>query len=127
MSESVLPPTMTVPELAERVVVDASTAYRYLRAGQLPGVQAGNSWLIDRARVERFVAGLEDAQGRPLVHAPPSPDAPVLTLLPERQPATAELALSWLRGAGAVFEMLCAAAERPAADEPGADHANIVA
>ena len=63
-------PTMTVPELARRVGIDASTAYRYLRAGQLPGVHVGSNWLIDRERVERFMAGREDAAGRPLIDAP---------------------------------------------------------
>ena len=74
--------TMTVPELAERIGVDVSTAYRYLRAGALPGVQAGSSWLIDRERVERFLAGTEDAAGRPLVESRQSPETPPLTLLP---------------------------------------------
>src|SRR5215211_4868956 len=80
-------PTMTVAELARRVGIDASTAYRYLRAGQLPGVHVGSNWLIDRERVERFMAGREDAAGQPLIHAaatdtPLSPGAS-LTLLPE--------------------------------------------
>ena len=65
---------MTVPELAQRCGIDPSTAFRYLRAGKLPGVQVGSRWLIDRARVERFLAGLEDAAGQPLIHDAPTTD-----------------------------------------------------
>src|SRR4051794_37731255 len=67
-------PTMTVPELARRVGIDASPAYRYLRAGRLPGVHVGSNWLIDRERVERFMAGREDAAGRPLIEESPATD-----------------------------------------------------
>ena len=73
-------PTMTVPELARRVGIDASTAYRYLRAGRLPGVHVGSNWLIDRERVERFMAGREDATGQPLIHAAAT-DTPLSCLL----------------------------------------------
>lgn len=110
MRDDDLSPTMTVPELAARVGIDASTAYRYLRAGQLPGVQVGSSWLIDRERVERFLAGREDAAGRVLIHAPPADESSSLTLLPERAPHRADLALGWLRGAQAALEFLLAAA-----------------
>jgi excisionase family DNA binding protein len=113
-------PTMTVPELAERCGIDASTAYRYLRAGRLPGLNPGNGWIIDRQRVERFLAGREDAAGRPLIHETPTTDAPALTLLPERIPNTAETALSWLRGAQAAMEMLVGAAAR--APSEGNEH-----
>ena len=105
-------PTMTVPELAARAGIDSSTAYRYLRAGQLPGVQVGSNWLIDRERVERFLAGREDAAGRPLIHDPPPSVTPALTLLPERTPDTSEIALLWLRGAQAAMELLVGAASR---------------
>jgi excisionase family DNA binding protein len=99
---------MTVPELAARVGVDESTAYRYLRAGKLPGVQAGSSWLIDRERVERFLAGQEDAGGRPLV-ATPAMSAPVaLTLVPEPVHDEAELAVRWLQGLQAALGLLVA-------------------
>ena len=60
-------PTMTVPELAARMGIDQSTAWRYLRDGKLPGVQVASRWLIDRERVERFLSGKEDAAGNPLV------------------------------------------------------------
>jgi excisionase family DNA binding protein len=103
--------TMTVPELAERIGVDVSTAYRYLKAGTLPGVQAGASWLIDRERVERFLAGIEDANGVRLVQAPVVDEGPRLTLLPEREVEPAGLALSWLRGAHAALSLLLAAAD----------------
>ena len=112
-------PTMTVPELASRIGIDASTAYRYLRAGQLPGVQVGSSWLIDRERVERFLAGREDAAGRVLIHAPPADDGPGLMLLPERPPDTASLALGWLRGALAALELLVGSATEQAPDIQG--------
>jgi excisionase family DNA binding protein len=108
-------PTMTVPELAERVGVELSTAYRYLRAGRLPGVQVGSSWLIDRGRVERFMAGYEDAAGRILIQDPP-PSGPVgLTLLPGRPPESEEIALLWLRGAHAAFDLLLGAAAQQSA------------
>lgn len=110
---------MTVPELAERLGIDPSTAFRYLRCGKLPGVQVGSRWLIDRERVERFMAGHEDAAGRPLMRESPPTDAPLakgtpgdggseatLTLLPERSPDSADVALSWLRGAHAALELL---------------------
>jgi excisionase family DNA binding protein len=115
MTDQNLPPTMTVPELAERVGVELSTAYRYLRAGKLPGVQVGASWLIDRERVERFMAGYEDAAGHVLIHAPPAlgplaSDGAVLTLMPERAPESAELAMGWLRGAHAALALLLGSA-----------------
>jgi excisionase family DNA binding protein len=102
---------MTVPELAARLGIDPSTAFRYLRSGKLPGVQVGSRWLIDRARVERFLAGLEDAAGRPLIQAPSVNDTPLapgasLTLLPERTPDTTETAMTWLRGARAAVDLL---------------------
>ena len=113
-------PVMTVPELAERCGIDASTAYRYLRAGRLPGLNPGNGWIIDRQRVERFLAGREDAAGRLLIHETPTTDGPALTLLPERIPDTAETALSWLRGAQAAMELLVGAAAR--APSEGTEH-----
>jgi excisionase family DNA binding protein len=105
-------PTMTVPELAARIGIDPSTARRYLRAGQLPGIHVGNRWLIDRERAERFMAGREDAAGRPLIHTPPTTETPALTLLPERPPDTTETALAWLRGALSVMELLIGTATR---------------
>jgi excisionase family DNA binding protein len=117
-------PTMTVAELAARVGIDPSTAYRYLVAGQLPGVQVGQRWVIDRERVERFVAGKEDAAGRVLVDeadAPatrPGEGAAVLTVLPGRAPDARMLALGWLQGAHAALALLveAAGAERSGAD-----------
>lgn len=102
--------TMTVPELAVRVGVDASTAYRYLRAGTLPGVRVGASWLIDRARVERFMAGHEDAVGRPLVSPVLTMPAATLTVLPEPAQNDAAVALRWLQGLHAVLGLLVASA-----------------
>jgi hypothetical protein len=72
----------------------------------------GSRWLIDRARVERFLSGLEDAAGRPLIQGLPASDAPALTLLPERTPEVADLAMNWLRGAQAAMELLVGAAAR---------------
>jgi excisionase family DNA binding protein len=106
MSEAA--PTMTVGELAERCGIDPSTAFRYLRAGKLPGVQAGHRWIIDRDRVERFLAGHEDAAGRPLIHALARYVAsePADTLALDRQSDTKELGLTWLRGAYAALGLL---------------------
>ena len=101
-------PTMTVPELAARVGVDESTAYRYLRAGKLPGVQAGSSWLIDRERVERFMAGQEDAGGQPLVVTPATSAPVALTLVPEPARDEADLAVRWLQGLHAALGLLVA-------------------
>jgi excisionase family DNA binding protein len=109
-------PTMTVPELAARVGVDESTAYRYLRVGKLPGVQAGSSWLIDRERVERFMAGQEDASGRPLVPAAATAPA-ALTLLPEPARDEADLAVRWLQGLHAALGLLAAGVERQGGQE----------
>ena|SRR5215218_362109 len=106
-------PVMTVPELAERCGIDASTAYRYLRAGRLPGLNPGNGWIIDRQRVERFLAGREDAAGRLLIHETPTIEAPALTLLPERTRDSADLAMTWLRGAQAAMELLVGAVRAP--------------
>ena len=114
-------PTMTVPELAERCGIDTSTAYRYLRAGRLPGLNPGNGWIIDRQRVERFMAGREDAAGQPLIHAAAATDTPLspgvsLTLLPERTPDTCrdriELAAWGASRDGAARRRRCASAER---------------
>lgn len=110
-------PTMTVPELAARVGVDESTAYRYLRAGKLPGVQAGSSWLIDRERVERFMAGQEDASGRPLVVMPTMSAPAALTLLPEPARDEADLAVRWLHGLHAALGLLAAGVERQGGQE----------
>jgi excisionase family DNA binding protein len=122
MADQKLSPTMSVPELADRVGVELSTAYRYLRAGTLPGVQVGSSWLIDRQRVERFMAGQEDAAGRTLVEASPAGSSPVLTVLPERQIDTSELAVSWLRGAHAALSLLLAAAAERTTNDEGDRH-----
>ena len=118
-------PVMTVPELAERCGIDTSTAYRYLRAGRLPGLNPGNGWIIDRQRVERYLAGREDAAGQPLIHESPMTDAPALTLLPERitpsgYPDSAETALTWLRGAHAAMALLVGAAARSPSE--GTEH-----
>jgi excisionase family DNA binding protein len=99
------------------VGVDESTAYRYLRAGKLPGVQAGSSWLIDRERVERFMAGQEDASGRPLVATPATPAQTALTLLPEPARDEADLAVRWLQGLHAALGLLAAGVERQGGQE----------
>jgi len=72
---------MSVAELAARVGIDPSTAYRYVAAGRLPGTKVGSRWLIDPARLERFLAGQEDAAGRPLLPRPNHP-APIAALPP---------------------------------------------
>ena len=105
---------MSVPELAARIGIDVSTAYRYLRAGSLPGVQVGATWLIDRARVERFLAGHEDAAGAPLIAPPAVTEVPALTLLPSPE-SRPSVALAWLRGAHAALGLLLEAAEGKAA------------
>jgi excisionase family DNA binding protein len=92
--------TMTVPELAVRVGIHESTAWRYLRAGKLPGVQIGSRWVIDRDRVERFLAGQEDAAGHQLILAPVIP-ATASSELPQFETAAA-----WLRGLHATVELL---------------------
>ena len=92
-------PTMTVAELAKRCGIDPSTAFRYLRTGKLPGVQAGSRWIIDRERVERFLAG-HDSE-------------PAVTLALDRQSDTKELGLTWLRGAYAALGLLIEAGSLP--------------
>lgn len=113
-------PLMTVVELAERIGVDVSTAYRYLRAGSLPGVQAGSSWLIDRARVERFLAGQEDAAGQPLMTTTSRGDVATLTVLPAVTASRANLAQEWLRGLHAALGLLLDAADSAATAEAAA-------
>ena len=110
-------PTMTVPDLAARIGVDESTAYRYLRAGKLPGVQAGSSWLIDRERVERFMAGQEDASGRPLVAKSPATATAALTLLPKPAHVEADLAVRWLQGLHAALGLLVAGVDQQGGQE----------
>jgi excisionase family DNA binding protein len=109
-------PTMTVPELAQRLGIDPSTAYRYLRAGALPGVQAGSGWIIDRQRVERLLAGHEDAQGRALIQDPPLAQQPTQGLM-QTGDSAADLGTAWLRGALAALELLLTSIERHAATE----------
>ncbi len=99
-----IPPTMTIPELAGRVGIDPSTAWRYLKAGKLPGVQVGNRWVIDRGRVERFLAGQEDAGGTPLHQ--PAPPAPELVALPQVPQDGTQTGLAWLRGLHAALDLL---------------------
>jgi excisionase family DNA binding protein len=99
-NKSEQPSTMTVSEMADRLGIDPSTAYRYLRVGELPGVRVGSTWLIDRERVERFLAGQEDASGRPLVEQP-------LTIEPQQiAPEMPDAGLGWLRGALAALTLL---------------------
>lgn len=104
-------PTMTVQELAARMGIDQSTAWRYLRDGKLPGVQVGNRWVVDRERVERFVAGKEDAAGNPLVTEAAPAIAPVLELVPRSAPTETAQALTWLRGLMAALELLSTTVE----------------
>lgn len=109
-------PTMTVPELAARMGIDQSTAWRYLRAGKLPGVQVASRWLIDRDRVERFMAGKEDASGNPLVADEQSSAAmsPVLELVPRLGKSDTDEAVNWLRGLMAVLELFATKVEATA-------------
>jgi excisionase family DNA binding protein len=117
---------MTVHELAGRMGIDQSTAWRYLRAGKLPGVQVGRRWLIDRERVERFLAGKEDAAGvslmpvEPTVLAsvvapgasdPPVEPAPVLELVPRTAQSDTAQAVTWLRGLMAALDLLATTVE----------------
>jgi len=104
---------MTVHELAQRLGIDASTAYRYLRAGVLPGVHVGSGWIIDRQRVERFLAGHEDAQGHRLIQDAPFAQQPAQALMPTGEP-TAELGTAWLRGALAAVGLLLSSIEQHA-------------
>lgn len=104
-------PTMTVQELAARMGIDQSTAGRYLRAGKLPGVQVASRWLIDRERVERFLAGKEDAAGNPLVAEATPAMAPVLELVPHSAPSDMAQAVTWLRGLMAALELLTTTVE----------------
>lgn len=104
-------PTMTVPELAQRMGIDQSTAGRYLRSGKLPGVQVGSRWLIDRERVERFLAGKEDAAGNPLATAEAVAVTPVLELVPRATRGETSQALVWLRGLVAALELLSTTVE----------------
>jgi excisionase family DNA binding protein len=110
-------PTMTAPELAARVGVHESTVYRYLRAGKLPGVQAGGSWLIDWERVERFMAGQEDASGRPLVTPVSVRSTATLTVLPEPASDDALDALRWLHGLRAALGLLAAGVDHHGGQE----------
>jgi excisionase family DNA binding protein len=101
---------MTVPELAQRLGVDASTAYRFLRAGELPSVHVGSGWIIDRQRVERFLAGHEDAQGWPLIQVAPLAQQPAQVFMSTGESAV-ELGTTWLRGALATIIERCAGTE----------------
>lgn len=104
-------PMMTVPELAKRMGIDPSTAWRYLRDGKLPGVQVGSRWLIDRDRVERFLAGKEDAAGQPLVTVEAPAMAPMLELVPREAQHETTQAVTWLRGLMAALELLSTTVE----------------
>ena len=104
-------PMMTVPELAKRMGIDPSTAWRYLRDGKLPGVQVGSRWLIDRDRVERFLAGKEGAAGQPLVTVEAPAMAPMLELVPREAQHETTQAVTWLRGLMAALELLSTTVE----------------
>lgn len=104
-------PTMTVQELAARMGIDQSTAWRYLRDGKLPGIQVGNRWVVDRERVERFIAGKEDAAGNPLMASEAPALAPVLELVPRSAPNETTQAVAWLRGLMAALELLSTTVE----------------
>jgi excisionase family DNA binding protein len=104
-------PTMTIPELAQRMGVDQSTVWRHLRDGKLPGVHVGRRWLIDRARMERFLAGKEDAAGKPLMTAEAPASTPVLELVPRATQTETTQAITWLRGLMAALELLSTTVE----------------
>ena len=103
-------PTMTIPELAVRLGLDESTARRHLRAGKLPGIQIGSRWVVDRLRVERFLAGKEDAAGRPLIVETTAPATEPSQLPPQ------ETARAWLLGVRAMIELLLKATETQVGD-----------
>jgi hypothetical protein len=58
---------------------------------------------------------------------PVAAEAPPLTLLPGREAPPAELALQWLRGARAVMELVCTAAELQGAQNPAAEQRAVSA
>ncbi len=63
------PERLSVAQLAELLIVDHGTAYKWLKAGLIPATQMGRSWLIYRDevlaalkadRALRAQSGLED-------------------------------------------------------------------
>ncbi len=93
---------MAIPELSQRLGVDSSTTQRWLTAGHLPGVKVGVRWVINRDRMERFLAGEEDVAGR-LRNEPSEPHttASIPDAVDDRQAA-----FVWLRGLRAALDLL---------------------
>ena len=68
------PRSLSIPEAAARRGLGECSVWRELKAGRFPGVLIGARWVIDADRLERFLAGYEDAQGNRLVPEPPAVD-----------------------------------------------------
>jgi excisionase family DNA binding protein len=49
-------PTMSIRQAAEFFKIHANTAYRYAKAGRLPGLRrVGRRWLVSVSEVEKFL------------------------------------------------------------------------
>ncbi len=71
------PERLSVAQLAELLIVDHGTAYKWLKAGLIPATQMGRSWLIYRDEVldalKANEAGLRDASGLDELEDGPGP------------------------------------------------------
>ena len=62
-------PLIAVREAAEILGVGTTTAYEWLRRGELPGaVQHGGRWYVRRAVVEAYAQGADVLGERPTAH-----------------------------------------------------------
>lgn len=50
---------LTVEEVAERFGVNATTVYRLVQTGKLPGIKIGKQWRFSAARLEEWAADRE--------------------------------------------------------------------
>ena len=51
-----IPTTLTVKEVAEYLELDSRVVEQWVRDGKIPGVQEGDQWRFDRAKIDEWVA-----------------------------------------------------------------------
>lgn len=82
---------MTATELATYLNLPRETIYKYVRAGRLPAIKSGRSWVFDRTQIDRWI---EENVHR----SEPTSRASVLVV--DDEPAVRHVFKVWLENAG---------------------------